>query len=81
MTETYVSIRRLENEAISEIYGGQIVMGMDEFNPIKVGIDQFYGIEINDYAVSVAKAALWIAESQMMIETASVVQMNAGTFQ
>lgn len=77
LTETYVSVRRLENEAISEIYGGQIVMGTEDFNPIKVGIDQFYGIEINDYAVSVAKAALWIAESQMMIETSSIVQMNA----
>lgn len=77
LTETYISIRRLENEAISEIYGGQIVMGIEDFNPIKVGIDQFYGIEINDYAVSVAKAALWIAESQMMIETSSIVQMNA----
>ena len=34
----------------------------EEFNPIKVHINQFYGIEINDFAVTVAKTALWIAD-------------------
>lgn len=41
----------------------------DVHNPIRVSIQQFYGIEINDFAVTVAKTALWIAESQMMEET------------
>lgn len=45
-------------------------------NPIEVSISQFYGIEINDFAVTVAKTALWIAESQMMKETEDVVHMN-----
>ena len=39
-------------------------------------IQQFYGIEINDFAVTVAKTALWIAESQMMKETEDVVHMQ-----
>ena len=43
---------------------------------IKVSIGQFYGIEINDFAVTVAKTALWIAESQMMKETEEIVNMN-----
>lgn len=43
--------------------------------PIKVSIQQFYGIEINDFAATVAKTALWIAESQMMKQTEAIVQM------
>ena len=45
-------------------------------NPIKVDIHQFYGIEINDFAVTVATTALWIAEAQMMAETERIVQMD-----
>ena len=76
LTETYISIRRLENEVIKELQGGQITFGFDGSSPIQVTIDQFYGIEINDFAVTVAKTALWIAESQMMKETEDIVHMN-----
>lgn len=75
LTETYLSVRRLENDVISNLQQGQITFGFDTASPIKVSIDQFYGIEINDFAVTVAKAALWIAESQMMKETEDVVHM------
>lgn len=75
LTETYISIRRLENDVINELQHGQIVFG-EAINPIKVSISQFYGIEINDFAVTVAKTALWIAESQMMKETEDIVHMN-----
>ena len=74
LTETYISLRRIENELLSIIHQGQIVMDMN--NPIQVSIGQFYGIEINDFAVTVAKTALWIAESQMMKETEDVVHMS-----
>lgn len=77
LTETYISIRRLENEVISELEHGQMVFGFDKSeNPIQVSINQFYGIEINDFAVTVAKTALWIAESQMMKETEDIIHMN-----
>ena len=76
LTETYISIRRLENEVIKELQRGQITFGFDESSPIHVSINQFYGIEINDFAVTVAKTALWIAESQMMKETEDIVHMN-----
>lgn len=75
LTETYLSLRRLENEAIKEEFDFKAMLG-DFSNPIKVGIHQFYGIEINDFAVTVAKTALWIAESQMMAETEKIVQRD-----
>jgi type I restriction-modification system DNA methylase subunit len=73
LTETYLSLRRLENEALKLIYGNVRLLG-DIIDPIKVQISQFYGIEINDFAVAVAKTALWIAESQMMRETEDIMQ-------
>ena len=75
LTETYISLRRLENEVLKELLGAQIVLGTFA-NPIRVSISQFYGIEINDFAVTVAKTALWIAESQMMKATEDIVNMN-----
>ncbi|MCQ2346010.1 MAG: methylase [Paludibacteraceae bacterium] len=75
LTETYVSLRRLENKVIQKLQGAQIVIG-DFASPIKVDIHQFYGIEINDFAVSVATTALWIAELQMMRETEKIVSFN-----
>ena len=75
LTETYLALRHLENEVLRELYAGEIVLG-ELVNPIKVSIKQFYGIEINDFAVTVAKTALWIAESQMMKETEDVIHMS-----
>ena len=76
LTETYISLRRLENKLLAIRHNDQIMMGFDNMSPIKVSISQFYGIEINDFAVTVAKTALWIAESQMMKETEDIVHMN-----
>ena len=74
LTETYISLRKLENEALRSL-SDQIMLG-DVTNPIQVSIGQFYGIEINDFAVTVAKTALWIAESQMMKETEDIMHMS-----
>ncbi|MBE6824399.1 MAG: class I SAM-dependent DNA methyltransferase [Ruminococcaceae bacterium] len=74
LTETYLSLRRLENEAIKLQEGDQMLLDMGD--TIKVTIDQFYGIEINDFAVTVAKTALWIAESQMMKETEDIIHKD-----
>ncbi len=75
LTETYLSLRRLENEAIREMYHGQTMMGAF-VNPIKVSIQQFYGIEINDFAVTVATTALWISEAQMLAETEKIIKQD-----
>ena len=74
LTETYISLRRLENEALLLCTGGQMLLDFGDV--IKVSIGQFYGIEINDFAVTVAKTALWIAESQMMKETEEIMNTN-----
>lgn len=72
LTETYLSLRRLENKIIRQIYSLEQLNAFE--NPIKVSIHQFYGIEINDFAVTVATTALWISEAQMMAETESIIQ-------
>lgn len=74
LTETFISLRKLENEALRSL-SDQITMG-DFTDPIQVSIGQFYGIEINDFAVTVAKTALWIAESQMMKKTEDIIHMS-----
>lgn len=94
LTETYLSLRRMENEIVrslidaregrtkdqrDQITAGQIMWGITDstvLEPIKVSIQQFYGIEINDFAATVAKTALWIAESQMMKQTEEIVHMS-----
>ncbi len=76
LTETYISLRRLENEVITLRHHGQKLLGFEQINPIRVNIHQFYGIEINDFAVTVATTALWIAESQMMHETERIIKFD-----
>lgn len=75
LTESYVSLRRIENQVIALRNKGQAVIG-DFANPVKVDIHQFYGIEINDFAVSVATTALWIAEQQMLQETEKIASFQ-----
>lgn len=78
LTETFLSIRRLENKLIEQQLHGLMVL---EFaNPVKVSIGQFAGIEINDFAVTVARTALWIAESQMIKETEAIVNQTIDFF-
>lgn len=85
LTETYLSLRKLENKVLQSIVDadkkqtdGQMGFGniIGEINPIKVSINQFYGIEINDFAVTVARTAMWIAENQMMQETCELLFMD-----
>ena len=84
LTETYLSLRRLENEVLKELLQTEgkgstlagLITDIHEYNLIKVSISQFYGIEINDFAVNVAKTALWIAENQMMKETENIIHMD-----
>lgn len=75
LTETYISLRRLENEAIKLYMGDAVALDLGQ-ELVKVKLNQFYGIEINDFAVSVAKTALWIAENQMLEETKDIVFAN-----
>jgi hypothetical protein len=76
LTETYLSLRRLENDILRQLTDQVVFGGVQKEDLIQVSIGQFYGIEINDFAVTVARTALWIAESQMMKETEDVVHMS-----
>lgn len=73
LTETYLSLRRLENEIIRSEHNGQTSFNVDGLSPVRVSLSQFFGIEINDFACSVAKTAMWIAESQMLNETEDIL--------
>ena len=75
LTETYISLRRLENKILEELLQGKILLGELD-NPVKVSINQFFGVEINDFAVSVAQTALWISELQMLEETQKIIHKN-----
>ena len=81
LTETFLSLRRLENDAIRILSQDNMSIGFEDDNSIiKVGIHQFYGIEINDFAVATATTALWIAESQMMKETENIIHKDIDFF-
>ena len=71
LTETYLSLRRLENRLIKALQSGE--QGELDVGTVKVGIWQFHGIEINDFAVAVAKTAMWISEAKMLGETADLL--------
>ena len=76
LTETYLCLRRLENEVLAIRSREQMSFAIGDWSPVQVSIDQFYGIEINDFAVTVAKTALWIAESQMIKETEDIIKIH-----
>ena len=80
LTEAYLCLRRLENQVIQELHAHQAFLGIVELSPVKVSLEQFAGIEINGFAVAVAKAALWIAEGQMLKETSSIIEQQLELF-
>ena len=82
LTETYLSLRRLENEVVraAAVDTADMPALGEAFTPIRVSIDCFYGIEINDFAVVVARTAMWIAETSMKRETASIVHHDLDFF-
>lgn len=82
LTQTYLELRSIENEILKRLIGDQMTMDLATFTDaeeeggpslVKVNVGQFYGIEINDFAVSVANAALWIADHQANQQTAKII--------
>lgn len=83
LTETYLSLRRLEDDVLSELNNGQVEMVLidePEEDAERVTLSQFYGIEINDFAVRVARTALWIAQLQANNETDMLLDVSAEDF-
>lgn len=78
LTETFLRLRELENRTIADMLHGQGYMELDgdAGTLVKVSIDQFHGLEINDFAVAVAKTALWIAEQQALDDTETIAGLT-----
>lgn len=58
---TYKELRQLEIDILKELNR----MGIATMYVPSVTLDEFYGIEINDFACDVTRLSLWIAEHQM----------------
>lgn len=72
---------RGKDRSAKQFTENQLALGFEDANTgdalgVKVNIAQFYGIEINDFAVRVAKTALWIAELQANVESEYVIQQD-----
>ncbi|MBR2694491.1 MAG: SAM-dependent DNA methyltransferase [Thermoguttaceae bacterium] len=83
LTETYLSLRKLEDTVLSDLHRGQISMAVDDesiSDEDHVKLEQFHGIEINDFAVSVAETALWISRLRANSNTAVIIDMTANDF-
>lgn len=58
----YKQLRLLEMEIIKKI---QTLPGQHPFMMSQIQLNQFYGIEIDDFACEIATLSLWLAEHQM----------------
>ena len=73
LTEIYKSLHELELKAIVQEFNSNYSTMTSTTDPCLVNINQFFGIEIDHFAASVARASMWIAECQMMQETEKVL--------
>lgn len=69
LTESFTSLRRLENSLLD-------ALPSTEKRAVKVEITQFHGIEAINFAVNIAKTALWISDHQMWKETQEITHSN-----
>ncbi len=63
---TYREIRLLEIEIIKALQKGQMVT--DISNLINVDVDQFYGIETEEFPAQIAQVAMWLMDHQMNLK-------------
>lgn len=66
----YKELRYIEIEILAkldELSSTELDQG-SWFNESKISLNNFYGIEIDDFAYEVARLSLWIAEHQMNVE-------------
>lgn len=68
----YRELRRIENDVIAKLYfKGEQGGLLDVREYCKVSIEQFYGIEIDDAAVHIARVAMYITDHQLNLESGS----------
>lgn len=82
LTETYICLRKLEDTVLNELRKGQtgFSLGDEEETGKRVSLNQFYGIEINDFAVTVAETALWISRLKANGETSMFYDAGGDDF-
>ena len=76
-------MRKLEDDVLAELNDGQVEMSFGEDAgeaDDRVSLGQFYGIEVNDFAVRVARTALWIAQLQANAETDMLLDLGTEDF-
>ena len=60
---TYRELRLLELEILRELYKGQQVISIESI--IWLNVDQFYGIEYEEFPARIAEVAMWLIDHQM----------------
>jgi len=67
---TYRELRRLELEVIRAAweFGAGFGTLVDVFRAVQLNVDQFYGIEVEEFPAQIAQVALWLTDHQMNVE-------------
>lgn len=69
---TYRELRRLELEVLKmQVESAYINLFEDISKLIRVNVNQFYGIEIEDFPAQIAKVGMWLMDHQMNIEASN----------
>jgi hypothetical protein len=63
---SYRELRLLEMDVIAELLGEAKVLDVDQY--IKVNVNQFYGIEIEEFPAKIAQTALWLMDHLMNVQ-------------
>ena len=74
---TYKEIRRLEVKILKSLRELRQDRTIDFFETSKISLNQFYGIELDDFAHEVARLSLWIAEYQMNLEAENEINLKS----
>lgn len=74
---TYKEIRRLEVKILKSLRELRQDGTIDFFETSKISLNQFYGIELDDFAHEVARLSLWIAEYQMNLEAENEINLKS----
>ena len=65
----YRALRELELQILRELYQGENQLALDvQHKMIRVDVDQFYGIEYDEFPSRVAQVAMWLVDHQLNLQ-------------
>ena len=67
---TYRELRKLELEILKKLHKTDQLLEIDTLT--RLNVDQFYGIEIEEFPAQIAQVALWLTDHQMNLQTSEV---------